>query len=132
MMTRRKAAPLVRKHKRRPATTIAEPIAMTIEQIKQTDLTIGERDRLDRDVELIKRLGAGAHLDEWLARYDGAPAGRKAAQGARARHRGTTEGFAGRPAQAQGRRARARSRRGAGEAGAQGRWLAVRSESGRD
>jgi hypothetical protein len=73
MTTQRKAAPLVRQHERRPVTTIAgkEPIAMTIQQIIQTELTLSERERLDRDVELLKHLGAGAHLDEWLSLYDG-------------------------------------------------------------
>jgi len=73
MRKARKAAPLVQQHKRRLITTNAgkAPFAMTIEQIKQTDLTVSEREVLDRDVELLRRLGAGAHLDEWLSLYDG-------------------------------------------------------------
>ena len=40
---------------------------MTIEDIKQTELTSSEREVLANDRVRWKRMGAGAHLDEWLA-----------------------------------------------------------------
>jgi hypothetical protein len=71
MKSIRKAMPPVRQHQRHPITTTAGSIAMTIEQIKQSELTIGEREVLERDRERYKKLGAGAHLDEWLEFYPG-------------------------------------------------------------
>jgi hypothetical protein len=44
---------------------------MTIETIKQTELTSSEREVLAEDRKRWKRMGAGAHLDEWLAYYPG-------------------------------------------------------------
>jgi hypothetical protein len=41
--------------------------AMTIDTIKQTDLTVSERQVLDDDRERWQRMGSGAHLDDWLA-----------------------------------------------------------------
>jgi hypothetical protein len=41
--------------------------AMTIDTIKQTDLTVSERQVLDDDRERWRRMGSGAHLDDWLA-----------------------------------------------------------------
>jgi hypothetical protein len=38
-----------------------------IENIKQTDLTQSERDVLKHDAERWRRMGAGSHLDDWLA-----------------------------------------------------------------
>jgi hypothetical protein len=38
-----------------------------IQNIRQTDLTPSEREILAADIERWKRLGAGAHLDDWLA-----------------------------------------------------------------
>ena len=40
---------------------------MTLENIEQTELTVSERSVLADDRERFKRLGAGAHLDDWLA-----------------------------------------------------------------
>ena len=40
---------------------------MTIDTIKQTDLTVSERQVLDDDRERWRRMGSGAHLDDWLA-----------------------------------------------------------------
>ena len=40
---------------------------MTLENIEQTELTASERNVLADDRERFKRLGAGAHLDDWLA-----------------------------------------------------------------
>jgi hypothetical protein len=40
--------------------------AMTIDTIKQTDLTVSERQVLDDDRERWQRMGSGAHLDDWL------------------------------------------------------------------
>jgi hypothetical protein len=40
---------------------------MTLENIEQTELTISERTVLAEDRERWKRMGAGAHLDDWLA-----------------------------------------------------------------
>jgi hypothetical protein len=41
--------------------------AMSIEDIKRTELTPSEREVLEEDRKRWRRLGAGAHLDEWLA-----------------------------------------------------------------
>ncbi len=38
-----------------------------IDTIKQTDLTVSERQVLDDDRERWRRMGSGAHLDDWLA-----------------------------------------------------------------
>lgn len=40
---------------------------MTLEIIEQTELTASERDVLAQAAETSRRLGAGAHLDEWLS-----------------------------------------------------------------
>ena len=40
---------------------------MTIDTIKQTDLTVSERQVLDDDRDRWRRMGSGAHLDDWLA-----------------------------------------------------------------
>ncbi len=40
---------------------------MTIDSIAQTELTASERDVLAQDRERWSRLGAGAHLDDWLS-----------------------------------------------------------------
>lgn len=40
---------------------------MSIEDIKRTELTPSEREVLEEDRKRWKRLGTGAHLDEWLA-----------------------------------------------------------------
>jgi hypothetical protein len=73
MTKSKKAAPPMREHRRHLITTIASkgPIAMTIQEIKQAELNVGERDVLERDKERWQRLGAGAHLDEWLEFYPG-------------------------------------------------------------
>jgi hypothetical protein len=42
-------------------------IAVTLDRIEQTELTASERDVLAQAGETSKRLGAGAHLDEWLS-----------------------------------------------------------------
>jgi hypothetical protein len=44
---------------------------MTIEDIKRSDLTQNERDILAADTDRWKRMGAGAHLNDWLSFYDG-------------------------------------------------------------
>ncbi len=44
---------------------------MQIESIKQTELTQSERDVLTADTERWKRMGDGAHLDDWLACLSG-------------------------------------------------------------
>ena len=44
---------------------------MTIEEIKKTDLTANERNTLADDAERWKRMGAGAHLQDWLNFYPG-------------------------------------------------------------
>ena len=44
---------------------------MTIEDIKRTDLTQDERDVLAADADRWKRMGAGAHLHDWLSFYNG-------------------------------------------------------------
>jgi hypothetical protein len=44
---------------------------MTTEAIKQTELTQSERDVLVDDRKRWRSMGAGAHLDEWLAYYPG-------------------------------------------------------------
>src|SRR5258706_12749949 len=40
---------------------------MAIDNIEQSELTASERGVLADDRERFKRLGAGAHLDDWLA-----------------------------------------------------------------
>jgi hypothetical protein len=40
---------------------------MSIDDIKRTELTPSEREVLEEDKKRWKRLGTGAHLDEWLA-----------------------------------------------------------------
>jgi hypothetical protein len=65
---RKKVAPPVRKHGRRLHDNGSNgAIAMTIEDIKQTELTLSERDVLKADAERWARMGAGGHLDDWLA-----------------------------------------------------------------
>jgi hypothetical protein len=44
---------------------------MTIEDIKRSDLTQNERDILAADTDRWKRMGAGAHLNDWLSFNDG-------------------------------------------------------------
>jgi hypothetical protein len=44
---------------------------MEVETIKQSDLTQSERDVLREDAARWKRMGAGSHLDDWLAYYPG-------------------------------------------------------------
>jgi hypothetical protein len=44
---------------------------MTIEDIKKTDLTQNEREVLAADGERWKRMGAGAHLQDWLSFNNG-------------------------------------------------------------
>jgi hypothetical protein len=72
-MTRPKTAvPPMRQHRRHLTTTTGKgPIAMTIEQIKQSELTANEREVLKRDEERWRRIGGGAHLNEWLEFYPG-------------------------------------------------------------
>jgi hypothetical protein len=41
-------------------------VALTLDNIEQTELTASERDVLARASETGRRLGAGSHLDEWL------------------------------------------------------------------
>src|SRR6516225_6780098 len=70
--TKTKAAPPVRQHGQRLHNDgRRRPIAMTIEDIKRTDLTQNERDILAADTDRWKRMGAGAHLNDWLSFYDG-------------------------------------------------------------
>ncbi len=45
--------------------------AMTLETLRQTELTANERQILVEDTKRWKRMGAGAHLNEWLAYGDG-------------------------------------------------------------
>lgn len=40
---------------------------MTVEDIRQTELTSSERTVLAEDIDRWKRMGAGGHLDDWLA-----------------------------------------------------------------
>src|SRR5262245_27466767 len=40
---------------------------MTTEEIKHAELTQSERDVLDEDRKRWRRMGAGGHLDDWLA-----------------------------------------------------------------
>src|SRR6476620_7625613 len=44
---------------------------MQIDTIKQTDLTQSERDVLKEDATRWHKMGAGSHLDDWLAYYPG-------------------------------------------------------------
>ena len=44
---------------------------MQIDDIKQTDLTQSERDVLKEDAARWHKMGAGSHLDDWLAYYPG-------------------------------------------------------------
>lgn len=44
---------------------------MTYETLRQTELTANEREVLIKDRERWKRMGAGAHLNDWLAYGDG-------------------------------------------------------------
>ena len=59
-------APPARQRGRRRDHDDARNIALTLDNIEQTELTVSERDVLARAGETSKRLGAGAHLDEWL------------------------------------------------------------------
>ena len=45
--------------------------AMTYETIRQTDLTANERQVLANDRTRWQKMGAGAHLNDWLAYGDG-------------------------------------------------------------
>jgi hypothetical protein len=65
--TRKKAAPPARNRGRRHRHNDDRSIVMTLDNIEQTELTVGERDELARARETSERLGAGAHLDEWLS-----------------------------------------------------------------
>lgn len=53
---------------------------MTIHDIKQTDLTAAEREVLKADAERWQRMGAGGHLEDWLAYYPGLSIRRRLAQ----------------------------------------------------
>src|SRR5262245_24646325 len=64
-------APPAREHGRGRSQQRTEPFAMTIQTIKQTELTQSERDVLRDDAERWQRMGAGGHLDDWLAYYPG-------------------------------------------------------------
>jgi hypothetical protein len=55
-----------RRHDERTITVMDE-----IEHIEKKELTPSEREVLDRDRERWKRIGSGAHLDEWLEFYPG-------------------------------------------------------------
>jgi hypothetical protein len=44
---------------------------MQLDSIKQSDLTQSERDVLKADIQRFQRMGAGGHLDDWLAYYPG-------------------------------------------------------------
>src|SRR5258708_32389763 len=44
---------------------------MSVENIKQTDLTQSEREVLKNDTARWKRMGKGGHLDDWLAYQPG-------------------------------------------------------------
>jgi hypothetical protein len=44
---------------------------MSYETLRQTDLTANEREVLNKDRERWRRMGAGAHLNDWLAYGDG-------------------------------------------------------------
>src|SRR6516225_12357015 len=67
-MTRQTVTPPVRKHERRHHNDDRKGItAMTIDDIEQTELTASERGVLSEDRKRWKRMGEGAHLDEWLA-----------------------------------------------------------------
>lgn len=46
-------------------------LAVSLENIKQTDLSQSERDLLKEDGTRWKRMGDGAHLEDWLAYYPG-------------------------------------------------------------
>jgi hypothetical protein len=46
-------------------------LIMTIADIKRTELVQNEREILAADTERWQRMGAGAHLNDWLAYYDG-------------------------------------------------------------
>src|SRR5437899_1025508 len=69
--TAKKTAPPARHRERRLDDERKGALAMTIENIKRSELIQSERDVLARDRERWKRMGAGAHLDDWLAFYDG-------------------------------------------------------------
>jgi hypothetical protein len=66
--TRKKVVPPARKHGRHlHHDGHRRAIAMTIENIKATELIASEREVLEEDRKRWKRIGSGAHLDEWLA-----------------------------------------------------------------
>ena len=68
MQTHETAGPPAREHGRhRHDDHRGRMTAMTIDTIKQTDLTVSERQVLDDDRERWRRMGSGAHLDDWLA-----------------------------------------------------------------
>src|SRR5262245_42584362 len=60
------ARALALKHGRRQSHDAKCIIAMMLENIERTELTVSERDVLAEAGESARRLGAGAHLDEWL------------------------------------------------------------------
>jgi hypothetical protein len=63
-----RTAPPVRHHGRRLHDDDRKGIiAMTLETIKKSDLTPSERDILAADRERWARMGAGSHLEDWLA-----------------------------------------------------------------
>jgi len=64
--------PTMRKHGRHLHNDHRERMtAVTYETIRQTELTANEREVLTRDSERWRRMGAGAHLNDWLAYGDG-------------------------------------------------------------
>jgi hypothetical protein len=66
-MNKQTTTPPTRKHERRPHGDGRKRTAtMTIDDIEQTELTASERAVLEGDRDRWKRMGAGAHLDEWL------------------------------------------------------------------
>jgi hypothetical protein len=66
--TQKTVAPPVREHGRRLHHDDRRRVtAMTIENIKRDELTASEREVLAEDTRRWKRMGTGAHLDEWMA-----------------------------------------------------------------
>jgi hypothetical protein len=65
--TRKTKVPPARERGRHRRHDDDRSIALTLDNIEQTELTVSERDVLEQASETCKRLGAGAHLDEWLS-----------------------------------------------------------------
>jgi hypothetical protein len=90
-MKRKTGVPPMQQHRRHlPHGELGKVFAMSMEQIKLSELTANEREVLAADKERWQRMGAGGHLNDWLAYGPGLHIRRRLAM--RLAHKNTPEG----------------------------------------